>query len=104
MRTRLQRAALLLAPMLLPVMANAATHTVTIENMQFSPATITVHPGDRIVWRNTDLVPHTATARGRFDSGAIAPGHSWTHVAPPPGRYDYVCTFHPGMKATLVVQ
>jgi plastocyanin len=105
MRTRLQRAALLLAPLLLPVVANAATHTVKIEGMQFQPATITAKAGDRIVWRNADLVPHTVTARGRFDSGAIAPGRSWEHQVPAtPGRYDYICTFHPGMKATLVVQ
>jgi plastocyanin len=103
MRSRLRRAALLLAPML-PCLAWADTHTVRIEGMQFVPATITAHAGDRIVWRNEDLVPHTATARGRFDSGAIAPGRSWEHEVPPPGRYDYVCTFHPGMKATLVVQ
>lgn len=103
MRSRFQRAALLLAPML-PAIAQAATVTVKIEGMQFVPATITAHPGDRIVWRNADLVPHTATARGRFDSGAIAPGHTWAHEVPAPGRYDYVCTFHPGMKATLVVQ
>jgi plastocyanin len=103
MRSRLQRAALLLAPML-PLLANAATHTVKIEGMQFVPSTLTVKAGDRIVWRNADLVPHTATARGRFDSGSIAPGSSWEHAVPPPGRYDYICTFHPGMKATLVVQ
>lgn len=103
MHARLRRAVLPLA-LLLPAMAFAETHTVRIEGMQFVPATLTVKAGDRIVWRNADLVPHTATAAGRFDSGAIQPGKSWTHAVPPPGRYDYVCTFHPGMKATLVVQ
>lgn len=104
MRSRFQRAALLLAPMVLPLAVHAETHTVKIEGMQFVPPTLTVKAGDRIVWRNADLVPHTVTARGRFDSGAIAPGTSWSHAAPAPGRYDYVCSFHPGMKATLVVQ
>ena len=60
--------------------------------------------GDRIVWKNKDLVPHTATAAGSFDSKSIASGASWSHVVRKPGRYDVVCLFHPGMKATLVVQ
>jgi plastocyanin len=98
------RSACLFALLALPVAAIAQTHTVRIENMQFVPPVLTVHPGDRIVWRNDDLVPHTATAAGRFDSGVIAPGHSATRVAPRPGRYGYVCTLHPGMKGEVVVQ
>ena len=104
MRSRFHRAALLLVAPVLPCLAQAETHTVRIEDMQFVPATITVKAGDRIVWDNADLVPHTATAPGRFDSGAIAPGQRWSQAAPPPGRYGYVCTFHRGMRATLVVQ
>lgn len=103
MTTRALLALLLLAGAA-PLAAQAATHTVTIEGMKFAPATLTVKRGDRIVWRNKDVVPHTATASKAFDSGSIAAGRSWSHAAPKPGRYDYVCTFHPGMKATLVVQ
>ena len=88
----------------LPAWAAGKTHTVRIEGMKFTPATLAVQAGDRITWQNQDVVPHTATAAGRFDSGSIAPGKSWTQVAPPPGRYEVVCTFHPGMKAQLVVQ
>jgi len=89
----------------LPLAAGAATHTVTFEGMQFVPATITAKPGDRVTWRNQDVVPHTATARGRFDSGNIAVGKSWSHAVPAQaGRYEVTCSFHPGMKATLVVQ
>lgn len=88
----------------LPLAAGAATHTVTIEGMQFVPATLGVKKGDRVVWKNKDVVPHTATAKGGFDSRSIAAGKSWSHVARKPGRHEYVCSFHPGMKATLVVQ
>ena len=102
-RRRLPLRLLLLAAAL-PFAVRAETHTITIEAMKFSPATVTVKAGDRIVWNNKDVVPHTATAKGAFDSGSIAVGKSWSHAAPKPGKYDYVCTFHPGMKATLVVQ
>jgi plastocyanin len=92
------------AALALPQLAAAETHVVTIEAMVIRPATLAVRPGDQVVWQNKDLVPHTATAQGRFDSGAIAAGKSWTWTAAGPGRIDYVCTFHPGMKAGIVVQ
>jgi len=83
----------------------AATHTVVIENLQFSPRELTVNRGDRIVWVNKDLFPHTATAEGKgFDSHSIAAIASWSYVASRPGTYPYGCTFHPTMKATLTVK
>jgi len=85
--------------------AAAATHTVAIDSTSFAPATLTVKRGDRVVWKNADPFPHTATASNKaFDSKAIAAGASWSWVAAKPGRFDYVCTFHPNMKATLVVE
>lgn len=84
--------------------AVAATHTVTIEGMRFNPDSLTVERDDKIVWVNKDLVAHTATAAHVFDSHEIAPDASWTYVVRKPGRYPYVCTLHPTMKATLIVK
>ena len=81
-----------------------ASHTVTIENMQFNPVQLTVHRGDRIVWVNKDLFPHTATADKGFDSGSIAADASWSYVANKSGEYAYHCTFHPTMKGKITVQ
>ena len=83
--------------------AAARTHTVVIEEFSFNPPALTLHRGDRIVWRNKDLVPHTATSHGVFDSRSIAPGSSWTYVARKAGTLSYVCTFHPTMQASLTV-
>ena len=80
------------------------THTVVIEGLRFNPETLTVHRGDRIVWRNKDLVPHTATASGAFDSRSIAAHGSWSYVARKAGALPYVCSFHPTMKGTLKVE
>ena len=82
----------------------AATHTVTIENMQFNPPQLTVHRGDRIVWVNKDLFPHTVTSGKVFDSGSIAVDASWSYVANKTGVYAYSCTFHPTMKGRITVQ
>ena len=82
-----------------------AVYTVTIENMQFSPSEIVVHAGDRILFKNLDLFPHTATAEGDgFDSHAIAASGSWSYVASQPGEYPYRCTFHATMKGKVTVR
>ncbi len=81
------------------------THTVTIDASRFSPARLTVAPGDRIVWKNADVVAHTATsAAGGFDSKMIAPGKSWAYVAKKAGAFSYLCTYHPAMTASLRVR
>jgi plastocyanin len=96
---------LVLAALAGPVVAGAAaTHVVTIEGMKFEPATVRVKMGDQVVWQNKDLVPHTATAADKFDSGQIAGGKSWSWTAIARGQTEYVCTYHPGMKGSVVVE
>jgi plastocyanin len=81
------------------------TYTIAIENMQFNPKALAVRKGDRIVWVNRDLIPHTVTAHSRaFDSSSIAPGASWVLVPASNGNYAYVCSFHPTMKGMLTVR
>jgi plastocyanin len=81
-----------------------ATHTVTIDASRFQPELLTVKAGDTVVWLNKDLVAHTATSQeGGFDSGIIVPGKSWKHKLNKTGEFAYICTYHPTMKATLVV-
>ena len=83
--------------------------TVVIKDMAYQPSTITVKAGQTVEWKNEDIVPHTATAEAAkgapgFDSGTIAPGASWRFVPKTKGSFDYLCTFHPNMKAKLVVE
>jgi plastocyanin len=81
-----------------------AAHTVVIDGTRFEPASLSVRRGDVVVWVNRDPFPHTATAAGAFDSGSIAAGKSWRFAARASGTFEYLCTFHPNMKGTLVVQ
>ena len=82
------------------------THTVTIDATSFQPASLTLKPGDSVVWVNKDIIPHTATSQktGVFDSGTIAAGKSWKATFTTKGQHAYVCLFHPTMKATLRVE
>lgn len=78
---------------------------VTIENMKFSPESISISKSDLVIFENKDLVPHTATANDKsFDSGNIAPGKSWTLKPKATGTVPYKCLFHPQMKATLEIR
>ena len=79
-------------------------HRVAIQGMQFVPAELTVSAGDTIVWVNEDVVPHTATAPGRFDSGVIQSKAEWRYVVAGSGTIAYTCTMHPTMTATLAVR
>ncbi|HYP16153.1 MAG TPA: plastocyanin/azurin family copper-binding protein [Opitutus sp.] len=81
------------------------THTVTVEGLQFSPRTLTVREGDRIHFRNTDLMPHTvtATAGQQFDSGLLESGKTWSVRCDRRGETAYFCAFHPTMTGTINV-
>lgn len=84
--------------------ANPTVTTVTIDGFAFKPDIVTVKAGATIVWRNTDPVPHTATAKeAGLDSGAIPANGSYRFVAKKKGRFTYICTLHPVMRGTLVV-
>ncbi|HZO23109.1 MAG TPA: cupredoxin family copper-binding protein [Steroidobacteraceae bacterium] len=88
-----------------PTPRGTESRTVTIENLQFTPQTLTVRRGDHVVWVNKDLFPHTVSStEKKFDSRSIAPNSSWTFVAKASGTFPYACTFHPTMTGTLVVQ
>jgi plastocyanin len=81
------------------------THVVVIENIRVNPPAVTAQRGDRFVWVNKDLVPHTASSAGPgFDSGNIPSASSWSYVAKQPGSYPYSCAFHPMMHGTLTVR
>ena len=75
---------------------------VVIRDLTFTPAALTVKPGTTIVWRNQDRVQHHVTG-GEFDSGRIPGGGQWAQVIGRPGLYQFLCTFHPTMRAEITV-
>jgi plastocyanin len=86
--------------------AAAATHSITIANFAFSPASATIADGDTVTWTNTDQAPHDITVTNgpvAVHSPTIATGQSWTYTFATPGTYSYICSIHPTMRATLVV-
>jgi len=78
--------------------------TVAAADNRFEPPTLNVQPGTTVKWTNNGAHPHTVTDRGgKFDSGDIAPGASYTVTFSTPGTYKYYCKHHKGMEGTIVV-
>jgi plastocyanin len=75
-----------------------------ISEYQFAPASIEARAGDTITWTNTGTQVHAiTTADGSFDSGALAPGQSFSFSFANPGTYAYVCNPHPWMQGSITV-
>jgi putative membrane protein len=83
----------------------SAKHTATIDGTAFMPKRISVKVGDSVTWTNKDPFAHTVTSRAAgFDSKTMASGASWTYRATRAGEFPYVCTLHPTMTGTLIVE
>jgi plastocyanin len=76
---------------------------VSIADFMFTAAEVHINVGGSVTWTNDDDQQHTATSSGNFDAGAVQPGQSSTVEFPTAGTFNYVCSFHPFMHGTVVV-
>ena len=85
----------------------AETAKVQISKLAFLPAEITVHVGDTVEWSNGDFIPHTATVKPAAGSAGwdvpIPAGKTAQLLITEAGTVDYLCRFHPNMKAKIIV-
>ena len=80
-------------------------HRIEIKHFVYNPATLTVKPGDRLMWVNLDIVPHTATAvDGSWDTGEIAANSVAETVIAEDHGSEYFCEYHPSMKGRLEIK
>ncbi len=86
--------------------AAQATDKVTIADMAFSPAHITVKKGTTVTWTNQDSVAHTVTetdGQDGPDSQTLGEGQSYTFTFDTAGTFKYDCSIHPSMIGTVTV-
>lgn len=73
----------------------ASAKTVEISADSYSPKTISVAAGTKVIFKNTSVFPHTATAdNGSFDTGTIAQGSSKSVTLKKSGTFAFHCQFH----------
>ena len=89
-----------------PAGAETASEVIVkIDNFSFSPASITIPVGTTVRWTNADDIPHTVVADDKtFKSKALDTDEQFTHTFTKPGTYSYLCSIHPKMTGTIVVQ
>jgi plastocyanin len=87
------------------VSVERTTLAATVQDFNFSPATLELRAGTTVTWTNEGQMVHTVTAEdGSFDSGEIQPGERRSITFSRPGIYAYHCTPHPFMKGRVVVK
>ena len=82
-----------------------STNKVTMENMSFSPDSITVKKGTTVTWTNNDNTAHTVTSDSEHGpkSDIINPGQSYTFTFSDEGTFDYHCSIHTFMTGKVIV-
>jgi plastocyanin len=88
-----------------PAQAQGGTH-IAIKNYMFMPTALTIEQGQTVTWTNQDVAAHNVVVTSgpaSFSSPMIAQGKSWSHTFSVTGPYSYICSVHPGMKATINV-
>lgn len=89
---------------------------VVVRLVAFRPETVEVRAGQAVTWSQRDTGDHTVTSGevlqeaagvtprpdGRFDSGALADGGTFTHTFGDPGTYPYFCELHPATMRGVV--
>ncbi len=84
----------------------AATSTILIKSTGFSPSSITVNHGDKVVFKNADTVDHQVVADdGSFASPILHANQSWTTAAlNTAGTFRYHDALHPKLTGKVTVK
>jgi plastocyanin len=82
----------------------AAGTAVTINGFAFSPATLKVAVGQKVVWTNKQTgVTHTVTANGGAFDRTVPAGATFSFAFTKTGTFAYHCSIHQTMHGTVVV-
>jgi plastocyanin len=99
-------AAAVAALLVAPAIASADQTITAVPRDRYDAAEYTIDAGERVTFVNRDITTHDVVGEG-FKSPRTDPGQSSTVAGAETlsaGRYEFICSIHPYMKATLVVQ
>ena len=85
--------------------SGASGTTVDVKNFSFNPSALTVAKGATVTWKFDDSAKHNVTSSdGSFKSADESTGGTYTHSFNTAGTYNYICSIHQYMKATITVK
>lgn len=76
---------------------------IVVKDFMFQPMSLTVKAGSTVTWTNMDEEPHTV-ASSLFRSSALDTKDSFSFKFEKTGTFTFVCTIHPQMVGTIVVE
>ncbi len=79
-----------------PIVPEYETHEVSITQNGYEPREITIGVGDSVVWTNSRQFDRSVSCLGKFDSGRIAEGQTFSYTFENEGVYSYTSRFNIG--------
>ena len=81
---------------------------VTIDELKYDPAKLTVKVGQTVTWTNQDDHDHTVVSKNApkelaFESENLGRGDTFKHTFKQAGKFEYFCRYHPRMKGLVIV-
>jgi len=74
-------------------------------NNTFDPSSVTISAGESVKWTNADAIPHDVVSEDIGMDGKLPEaGSEFVFTFDEAGTFAYVCTLHPGMEGTVVVE
>ena len=85
--------------------ADATVTAISITDVVFEPAAMTIQPGQTVKWTNNGKKPHTITSdKGDWGSTELTPGQTFSATFTKVGEFGYHCKLQPDMKGTVTVK
>lgn len=79
--------------------------TVMVKDMKFTPARVTIEPGQAVTWKFDDgNVRHDVQADDGSFGSEVAVSGTYTHVFEKAGTFGYDCSLHPTMTGQVTVR
>ena len=84
----------------------ATTRTVTVKNIRYSPASLTIAKGDTVrwIWRDGSIRHDVRFRSGGFKASRLMSTGSYRLTFKRRGTYRYFCSVHAEMKGRVTVK
>ena len=88
-----------------PTVLNDLAVTIEISSFRYGPPNLSVPVGATVTWVNRDEAPHDSEARDKtWETSLLQRDEESVITFDEPGTWEYFCTIHPYMTATLTVR
>ncbi len=88
-----------------PTVIDDLSVTIEIDGFRYRPPNLSLPVGATVTWVNRDTAPHDSEARDEtWGTDLLQKDEESVITFDEPGTWEYYCTIHPYMTATLTVR